>query len=110
MEYIYFLIVLAASGSIITFIGARTINGRKQKMSARSLKEAKHSLDDSLLQLRRSASRLPQTSSNDIDFVKRVDVYQVRNAWFNTTRESITGTKYEYKPPPKRRSSAETSG
>ena len=113
-EYVYFLIVLAASGSIITFIGARSINGRKQKMSARSLKEAKHSLDDSLLQLRRSASRLPRTSSNDVDFVKRVDVWQkehqVRNAWFNTNRESITGTKYEYKPPPKRGSSAETSG
>ena len=113
MGYMYFLLILAASGAIIALIGHRSVSGRKKRMSTQSRNEAEHSLDDSFLALRRSATRKPVGESDDPDFVKKVDVWQkehqVRNAWFNTNMESITGTKYKYTPPPKRRSAADSS-
>jgi len=82
-------------------------------MSTRSKNAAEHSLDESFLALRRSATRQPVAKSGDPDFVKKVDIWQkehqVRNAWFNTNVESITGTKYQYTPPAKRRSAADNS-
>lgn len=113
MGYLYFFLILAASGAIIALIGHRSVSGRKKRMYTRSKNAAEHSLDESFLALRRSAIRQPVAESSDTDFVKRVDVWQkehqIRNAWFNTNMESITGTKYKYTPPPKRRSAADSS-
>ena len=113
MGYLYFLLILAASGAIIALIGHRSVSGRKKRMSTQSRNEAEHSLDDSFLALRRSAIRQPVAESSDPDFVKKVDIWQkehqIRNAWFNTNMESITGTKYQYTPPAKRRSATDNS-
>jgi hypothetical protein len=114
MGYLYFLLALAASGVIIALIGHRSLNGKRIKRSTQPINEAEHSLDDSFLALRRSASRQPKPASSDTDFVKRVDVWQkehqIRNVWFNSNIQSLTGTKYQYTPPPKRRSVGEDSG
>ena len=114
MGYLYFLLALAASGLVIALIGHRSLGGKKMKTSTQSKIGAEHSLDESFLALRRSASRQPKPASSDTDSVKRVDVWQkehqIRNVWFNSNIQSITGTKYQYTPPPKRRSVGEDSG
>ena len=72
MGYMYFLLILAVSGAIIALIGHRSVSGRKRRTSTQSRNEAEHSLDDSFLALRRSATRKPVGESDDPDFVKKI--------------------------------------
>ncbi len=114
MGYIYFLIVLAASGAIIVWWGGqRSALARKRKNAILSGQWTDRFANDSISVLKRAINRQPETELGHTDFLARVDVWQkehqVRRTKFNTNVESITGTKYTYTPPPKSRSAAARS-
>lgn len=111
MGYLYFLIVLAASGAIIFWFGQRSVAARKREKPILSSQQVSNLPDVSARALKRSFGNIHETDSEHSDFLERVDVWQkehqVRRTRFTTNTESVTGTKYTYSPPPKSRS-AET--
>mgnify|MGYP001815563292 FL=1 len=108
MEYIYFLLFVAAIGLIFSSYGiANMINNKKTESSIFSGRRNDVSNAEAIPPVKKTISGLSAREIEHMRFQERIDIWQkeheVRYAKLFKSSEPVTGKKYTFKPPQKTR-------
>jgi hypothetical protein len=110
MEYVYFVITIAAGSLILVLVWRIGISGWKDG-SSNLARQPKSSLKaKSIPPLKKTISGISIKELEQIHFQDRIDVWQkdheVRRTRLNQPAVPLSGSKYIYTPPEKRRVAA----
>jgi len=110
MEYIYFVLSIAAVGLILDFSWKKIVMGRKSKMSGISKRKNTGLIEDPIPPRKRTISGLSIAELDQIEFQSRIDEWQKSHATprflFTRPARSLNGKKYTYDSPHKSRAAA----
>jgi len=110
MEYVYFVIFIAAGGAILALCWHAVDFARTKRISMFATQRKRNLARKPGPPLKKAINSLPNIELEHIEFRERIDVWQkehdVRRSWFNQYTEPLTGKKYTYEPPQKNRASA----
>jgi len=110
MEYVYFVITIAAGSLIFGFVWHIRVSGWKGGSSIFAGQPKSDSNEKSFPPLKKTINGLSRKELEQINFQGRIDVWQkdheVRRTRLNQSAVPLSGSKYTYTPPEKRRVAA----
>lgn len=110
MEYIYFVLSIAAVGFIVNFSFKKIVLGRKSRVSGISKRQNTGLIEEPIPPRKRTISGPSIAELDQIEFQSRIGDWQKSHATpgflFTRSEESLNGKKYTYDSPHKSRVAA----